>query len=184
MATIKRISLLSSKLKSFNVNTHLLLPNGFLWYHHPRSATLILLLRAAIKAAVSSDTEGKDSLRSESSIYSLPGVASAACIRKLYEVLDFSMGEHSGTCLALEWLDTTLAEVRYQPGAITYAIIQSLLRSALSSCTVLENNKVVNTGKRYSSQHVEIGSSAQISNPQIFSFLASERAESLLKWVI
>jgi hypothetical protein len=62
----------------------------------------------------------------------------------------------TGTCIALEWLDTTLAEVKYLPGAHHYAIIQSFLRAALSSCIVLENQKFVNTGISISSQHVEI----------------------------
>jgi hypothetical protein len=62
----------------------------------------------------------------------------------------------TGTCIALEWLDTTLAEVKYLPSALNYAIIQSFLRAALSSCIVLENQKFVNTGIGISSRHVEI----------------------------
>jgi hypothetical protein len=52
----------------------------------------------------------------------------------------------TGMYMALEWLDTTLAEVKYLPNMLIYAIIKSFLRAALSSCIVLENQKCVNTG--------------------------------------
>ncbi|KAF2672887.1 hypothetical protein BT63DRAFT_450913 [Microthyrium microscopicum] len=99
---------------------------------------------AFIKAASPSDTTATENLERERQSYLLPGVASAACFRKLYNVFDNSIGS-TGTCIALEWLDTTLAEVKYLPGALNYAIIQSFLRAALSSCIVLENQKFVNT---------------------------------------
>ena len=116
---------------------------------------LILLLRAFIKAASPSDATAMENLERERRSYLLPRVASAACFRKLYDVFDNSMGG-TGMCIALEWLDTTLAEVKYLPGALNYAIIQSFLRAALSSCIVLENQKFVNTGISISSRHVEI----------------------------
>lgn len=72
--------------------------------------------------------------------YELPGIASDQCFRKLYDVID-------DNTLALEWLDTTLAEVKYQPDMRTYCLIVTLLRAALSSCVVLEGHKYVNTGK-------------------------------------
>lgn len=50
------------------------------------------------------------------------------------------------TTIALEWLDTTLAEVEYKPNTHVYSLIMSVLRAALTSCLVLENQKHVNTG--------------------------------------
>lgn len=116
---------------------------------------LTLQLRAFIKAASPSNARAAESLERERQSYLLPEVASSACFRKLYDVFDNS-ASGTGTCIALEWLDTTLSEVKYVPGAPTYAIIQSVLRAALSSCVVLENQKFVNTGIIISSRHVEI----------------------------
>ncbi|KAK0114848.1 hypothetical protein ONS96_013330 [Cadophora gregata f. sp. sojae] len=99
---------------------------------------------AFIKAASPSDATATENLERERRSYLIPGVASAACFRKLYDVFENSMGG-TGTCIALEWLDTTLSEVKYLPGAANYAIIQSVLRAALSSCIVLENQNFVNT---------------------------------------
>lgn len=116
---------------------------------------LILLLRAFIKAASPSVAFTVENLERECQSYLLPGVASAACFRKLYDVFDTSVGD-TGTCIALEWLDTTLAQVKYLPGALNYAIIQSFLRAALSSCVVLANQKFVNTGISIPSRYMEI----------------------------
>lgn len=50
--------------------------------------------------------------------------------------------------IALEWLDTTLAELKYQPNVIgTHSLIVAVLRAALTSCVVLGDSKYVNTGK-------------------------------------
>ena len=117
-------------------------------------ARLILLLRAFIKAASPGDAIATEDMERERQSYLIPGIASAACVRKLYDVFDNSAGS-AGTCIALEWLDTTLARVKYLPDALTYAIIQSVLRAALSSCMVLENQRYVNTGISISSRYVE-----------------------------
>lgn len=75
----------------------------------------------------------------ERQAYRLPGVVSAECFRKMYDVIDNST-------IALEYLDTTLAEVKYQPDMRTYSLIMTLLRAALTSCVVLEDHQYVNTG--------------------------------------
>lgn len=72
--------------------------------------------------------------------YRLPGVTSTECFRKLYDVIDNDM-------IAMEWLDTTLAEVKYQPDMCTYSLITSVLRAVLTSCVTLECHKYVNTGR-------------------------------------
>lgn len=79
-------------------------------------------------------------LQREVNIYGLPGVASAQCFRKMYEKIDDST-------IALEWLDTTLAEVKYHPDMRIYSLIKTLLRAAFTSCVVLEDHKHVNTGR-------------------------------------
>lgn len=58
----------------------------------------------------------------------------------MYDVVDNST-------IALEWLDTTLAEVKYQPDIYTYSLIMTVLRAVLTSCIVLESYKCVNTGR-------------------------------------
>ncbi|CRL23802.1 Serine/threonine-protein kinase DCLK [Penicillium camemberti] len=77
-------------------------------------------------------------LQREVNIYGLPGVASAQCFRKMYEKIDDST-------IALEWLDTTLAEVKYRPDIRTYSIINAVLKAAFTSCLILEDYKYVNT---------------------------------------
>ncbi|PYI07048.1 hypothetical protein BO78DRAFT_418202 [Aspergillus sclerotiicarbonarius CBS 121057] len=74
----------------------------------------------------------------ERQAYQLPNVASAECFRKMYDVIDNST-------LALEWLETTLAEVVYRPDKDTYALIVSFLRATLTSCVVLEAHQHINT---------------------------------------
>lgn len=72
--------------------------------------------------------------------YRLPGVTSTECFRKLHDVIDNST-------IALEWLDTTLAEVKYEPDMCTYSLIRSVLRAVLNSCVTLQGHKYVNTGR-------------------------------------
>jgi hypothetical protein len=58
----------------------------------------------------------------------------------MYDVIDDST-------IALEWLDTTLAEVEYHPDIRTYSLIGTFLRAAFTGCVVLENHRHVNTGR-------------------------------------
>lgn len=76
----------------------------------------------------------------ECQTYRLPGVASAECFRRMYDGVDNST-------IALEWLDTTLAEMRYQPGIRSHSLIATILREVLTSCVILEGHKYVNTGR-------------------------------------
>lgn len=48
--------------------------------------------------------------------------------------------------IALEWLDTSLAEVEFLPDTRTYALIKEVLNTALVSCVVLDGQGYVNTG--------------------------------------
>jgi hypothetical protein len=60
----------------------------------------------------------------------------------MYDVID-------NNTIALEWLDTTLAEVEYQPDMRTYSLIMTILRAVLNSCVILERHKYVNTGSKF-----------------------------------
>ncbi|KGO73366.1 hypothetical protein PITC_086540 [Penicillium italicum] len=93
---------------------------------------------ALIKVASYSDENATKNMRREVLTYRLPGVASAKCFRKMYDVIDDST-------IALEWLDTTLAEVKYHPDMRIYSLIRTVLRAAFTSCVVLEDYKHVNT---------------------------------------
>lgn len=84
---------------------------------------LILYPRVIIKAASPDDTNAMENLNREIQSYLLPGVASAIYFRQLYDVMD-------NNTLALEWLDTTLAEVRYQPSMHAYTLTKTVLDAA------------------------------------------------------
>lgn len=100
---------------------------------------LTLAPRALIKAAPPADTTAKDNIYRECQTHQLPRVASSKYFRTLYDVID-------ERTLALEWLDTTLAEMKYQPTMHTYYLIATVLRAVLTSCVALEGHECVNTG--------------------------------------
>jgi hypothetical protein len=88
-----------------------------------------------------------ENLNRECQSYLLPGVASSTCVRKLYDVVD-TRGE-AAACdkyVALEWLETTLAQIQYQPSKDTYVLVEKVLSAALHSCIVLGSHDHVNTG--------------------------------------
>ncbi|KAF2452535.1 hypothetical protein BDY21DRAFT_388547 [Lineolata rhizophorae] len=86
---------------------------------------------ALIKTASPEDADATENLGCECTSYRLPGVSSAAWFREMYDVID-------DMTIAVEWLDTTLAEVKYQPDMRTYALIKTFLKAALTSCVVLD----------------------------------------------
>ncbi|PWY91601.1 hypothetical protein BO94DRAFT_555414 [Aspergillus sclerotioniger CBS 115572] len=77
---------------------------------------------AIIKVA---DAKSMKCMTREQQVYHFPGVASAECFRKMYDVIDDN--------------------VRYQPDQDTDALIMSFLRATLTSCVVLESHQHVNT---------------------------------------
>ncbi|KAJ5789867.1 uncharacterized protein N7518_006878 [Penicillium psychrosexuale] len=94
---------------------------------------------AFIKGALPDDATAILNLERERHAYHLPGVSSSQYFRKMYDVIDDST-------IALEWLDTTLAELKYQPNDMgTHSLVVSVQRAALTSCVVLEDSKYVNT---------------------------------------
>ncbi|KAE8154171.1 hypothetical protein BDV25DRAFT_136098 [Aspergillus avenaceus] len=94
---------------------------------------------ALIKEASSSDAISMENMNRECQVYDLPGVNTAKCFRQIYDVID-------NRTIALEWLDTTLADVQYHPNARrTYSLIVAVLRAGLTSCILLERHKRVNT---------------------------------------
>jgi hypothetical protein len=52
----------------------------------------------------------------------------------------------SENTIALEWLDFTLAHIVYKPSWPIYEIIRAVLQASLSSCSILADQKYVNTG--------------------------------------
>ncbi|KAI3390808.1 hypothetical protein diail_8586, partial [Diaporthe ilicicola] len=93
---------------------------------------------AIIKKALPGDKIASENLERECRSYRLPGVASSTCFRQLYDVID----NHA---IALEWLDSTLADVKYQPNTHTYAILKAVVKETLTSCVVLDRQQYVNT---------------------------------------
>jgi hypothetical protein len=100
-----------------------------------------------IKGASQDNAIAMENLNRECQSYLLPGVASSAYIRKLYDVVDSrSEAPACDKYVALEWLETTLAQVTYQPSKDTFVLVEKVLSSALHSCIVLESHGYVNTG--------------------------------------
>ncbi|KAF1991508.1 hypothetical protein K402DRAFT_126811 [Aulographum hederae CBS 113979] len=99
---------------------------------------------ALIKAASPDVPHSLENLERELQSYLLPGVASAACYRKLYETIR-DPTDGSEKYVTMEWFDTTLAAVKYQPNMRIYALIKTFLRAALESRVVLEKQNHVNT---------------------------------------
>lgn len=83
---------------------------------------------------------------------------------------------------ALEWLDTTLPNLKYQSNMSTYSFIMSVLRAELGSCVVLECHGYVNTGEYLlpNSQYLLI-TLHQTTSPY---FLVSGLPMSPLRWEI
>lgn len=55
----------------------------------------------------------------------------------------------SNKYVSLEWLETTLSQVKYQSGKDAYVLVEKVLSAALHSCVVLESHDHVNTGMDY-----------------------------------
>ncbi|GLA62148.1 hypothetical protein AtubIFM55763_008434 [Aspergillus tubingensis] len=97
---------------------------------------------ALIKASPPGAVTALENMKRERQVYRLPGVTSSACFRKMYDEIDSST-------IALEWLDTTLAEVKYQSSMRIYSLIVTVMRAALTSCVVLEGYGCVNMGTKF-----------------------------------
>ncbi|KAJ0420517.1 hypothetical protein BJY00DRAFT_301491 [Aspergillus carlsbadensis] len=93
---------------------------------------------AIIKVASPGDAIAMENMNRERQTYRLSAVASATCFRKMYDVIDDST-------IALEWMDTTLAGVKYKPDMRTHSLIVAVIKAALGSCIALERHKCVNT---------------------------------------
>lgn len=130
----------SSKTRLFHRGTPSEPPNGSLCcINRLQTPRLTLSARAIIKTASTDNPTAEENLIRECQSYRIPGVASAACFRQLYDEID-------NNTIALEWLDTTLAEVNYQRDTDTYPLIKTFLRAALTSCDILAHQNFVNTG--------------------------------------
>ena len=92
------------------------------------------------------DKDAVENLEREQQIYRLPSVASSDCFRKMYDVID-------SNTIALEWLETTLAELEYKAEDRTYSIILTILSATLDSCRILADDGYVNTGRVHGLQH-------------------------------
>ena len=88
------------ELKSFHVKLSSAVPSGLsCWVNLLGNVRLTLLFRALIKGASPDNATAAENLDREYQSYCLPGVASAACFRKLYDVIRVRGSE---TCIALE----------------------------------------------------------------------------------
>ncbi|KAI1215152.1 kinase-like domain-containing protein [Annulohypoxylon truncatum] len=89
---------------------------------------------AIIKAA--NDETTKKQLDRELKCYGLPNVASTPIFRQMYDKID-------DNTIALEWLDNTLQEVKYEPNMHHYALIEKVLHAALTGSVILGDHGYV-----------------------------------------
>lgn len=126
--------------------------NGLLHCICLQTPGLTFPTRAFIKTAAPKDQHARENLKRECERYLLPSVSSGACFRKMYDVIINPMNignsdDGSITYVAFEWLETTLADVKYQPDMHNYAIIKTIVKIALTSCIILADRQLVNTGR-------------------------------------
>lgn len=74
------------------------------------------------------------------------------CFRKMYDVIVNpvnigSSDDGSIPYVAFEWLETTLADVQHQPGKHNYAIVKTIVNTVLTSCIILADRQLANTGR-------------------------------------
>ncbi|KAJ5908739.1 hypothetical protein N7495_001421 [Penicillium taxi] len=93
---------------------------------------------AIIKVVSTSDLTAMENLGREIQAYRLPAIASTKCFRKMYDMVGNSV-------IALEWLETTLAEVRYESTQCIPSLVVPILEAALNSCVFLEGHQYINT---------------------------------------
>ncbi|KAI2642927.1 hypothetical protein GGS21DRAFT_544959 [Xylaria nigripes] len=106
--------------------------------------------RAIIKMVPPGDEGARASLECERALYQLPEVRNSSCFRKMYDDVNEDI-------IALEWLDTTLADVKWNPFHMnSYRIIKEVLKAALESCVILTHLGLVNTGINSLSLEVKV----------------------------
>ncbi|OOF91832.1 hypothetical protein ASPCADRAFT_133908 [Aspergillus carbonarius ITEM 5010] len=69
--------------------------------------------------------------------YSFADVNTSGYFRQLYQMIDHRT-------LALEWMDTTLDQIPYQPNMRTFSLILIVLKAVLESCVILDKSQHVN----------------------------------------
>ncbi|KAI1120585.1 kinase-like domain-containing protein [Nemania abortiva] len=105
---------------------------------------------AVIKTALPNDDVAQQNLRREYDTYRLLEVANSPYFRKMYDGIDnpnnFDTDATETTSfLALEWLDSTLADLRYTDVMFNYSIMKAVIDTMLSSSGVLDGQVRVNT---------------------------------------
>ncbi|KAL9593301.1 MAG: hypothetical protein Q9179_005959 [Wetmoreana sp. 5 TL-2023] len=107
-------------------------------------------IRAVIKTAQPDDKTARRNLQREYDTYCLPQVAKSLCFREMYDIIgdpqnfDDDAAE-TVPCLALEWMDSTLAKLSYTDAMHSYTIMKAIIETVLSGSVVLDGQNLVNT---------------------------------------
>lgn len=89
------------------------------------------------------------SLEREYNTYQRPTIAASPCIRALYDIVgdprDFTAGE--STCLVLEWMDCTLAELRPESVRNNHTLLKAFIRASLSALDAFKREGLAYIGR-------------------------------------
>ncbi|KAF2453077.1 kinase-like domain-containing protein [Lineolata rhizophorae] len=104
---------------------------------------------AVIKTALPSDGDAQQNLKREYDTYCLPEVANSPYFREMYDGIDNPHNSDTDATettsfLALEWLDSTLADLRYADVVFNYNIMKVIIENMLSSSDVLDQLSLIN----------------------------------------
>ena len=146
--TTKPTPLISSKHMCSHRCMRLTHPNGRFhstWQSPPNK--LRQLSRAVIKTALPDNRDAVACLKREQETYRLPSVQSSSYFRRLYEVIRNSDGDsESPPYLVLEWMDTTLRDLDYEPHTNGHNFFKTIMETVLSSIVILIKHNLVNAG--------------------------------------
>ncbi|KAL8722864.1 MAG: hypothetical protein Q9181_007408 [Wetmoreana brouardii] len=109
-----------------------------------------VLPKAIIKTAAPDNDDARQCLKRELDVYRLPSIAKSPWFRKMHDVIGEPQNFDDGTskpvpCLALEWMDHTLADLPCANAMRSYSIMKAVIETVMSSCVVLGDQQRVNT---------------------------------------
>lgn len=106
------------------------------------------LARAVVKTADVNDKVQRECLLREYNNHRRPRIASSKHFRKIFDTIDdqTSWTAQKPFCLALEWMDTTLADIPTESHIENPVLIASLFKTVLGGFGELEQEHIVYTG--------------------------------------
>lgn len=108
-------------------------------------------MRALIKSGSPEDKGTLESLHREYMVYRKPRIASSTHIRSIIDIVCDHQKPDSDkpSCLVLDWLDCTLADLPYKDHCNNYVLLSSIVRAGLLSLAALHEEGLVHTGMQH-----------------------------------